>query len=644
MMKKLFIYLIITFLIGCNNSTTPAKDNNVAVSLTIPQWLLQQDIELVVFDQTANNELTDQTMLFALEKETKLQLKTGSIYKFTINPSNNPIDVACPLFDGCITDDNKKVNFGQLLSTRLSFSAIKYISQEGHIELSMITDLAVKLLEGEYVEVITPSTIKQVNSVLANTLGVISYQAIDKTTANISNWNAWLKKAINIAILFEKTQIKYNATSHLKTINRRLLHTLISDDNRLDEFNQFIIPDTAQYLQQLALSDEIAEEYLDELAKLRAYVLSKAIYPNKGFLPSPYFSENNSEISKHFLDDYRSLLYTFADESNEYHQVNQTVTTGYELIDRATQTIFDNLFSLFSDVIKQVPVSSTSGVYQVDTLNVNYNKADSQWQIEGLYHNLNLNLTMTLEQFRINPIEGNLYEFTLSGQLATQEMTTVFETSKISLFYTPPENPFGGLADGTGYITLNSTLQIEDENASFNGDLTLQINTHKNINEEQTLIQHVEFAQVYGELEQAQDKSQLSLSLVHPNINNEVQANILPDNLITAVNYSGSVLGLGEPLLTMYLPYKSVQKGLDLNNLDIIAYFEGRLSQFQFNGTDRTFTYQGKNQDGVQWSLTYNKKEAEGQVTLQNEEQGTPRVLKDLAGIMFNDGNFISIF
>ncbi len=128
------------------------------------------------------------------------------------------------------------------------------------------------------------------------------------------------------------------------------------------------------------------------------------------------------------------------------------------------------------------------------------------------------------------------------------------------------------------------------------------------------------------------------------NINNEVQNKILPDNLITAVNYSSEILGLGEPLLTLYLPFKKAKDGLDLEDLDIIAYFEGRLSQFQYKGTSRKFTYQGSNQDGVQWSLTYKNKESQGQVELLNIEQGKPRVLKELAGIMFNDGNFISIF
>ncbi|MCP4322021.1 MAG: hypothetical protein GY787_09265 [Alteromonadales bacterium] len=651
-MKKILIVLIFIFLAGCNDSTKSDKSvagvlpaNNITVSVTVPDWLLQQDLELLVFDQTTDNELVAQTMLFVAEQETELVLQTGHIYKFTVNPVNNLIEVSCPLLDGCfMPNTDKKVSLGSLLQTRLSFSAIKNVTDNAPIELSLITDLAVKLVEGSYVEAVTPTTIKQVNSVLANTLGIISHQAINKAPAELTQWNRWLKEAINIAILFDNNTVILNGTSHLKTINRRLLHTLTDKGNRLEEFNQFVLTDAEQYLQQLALSGEVPDEQLYELAKLRAYVLSKAIYPNKGFLPSPYLNEDDLAVTKHFLDDYRSLLYTFADDSSEYNQLNNATTAGFDLINQVSENLFDDLFSIFSDVIEAVPLSAASGIYQVDELSVDYNKEDNQWHIDGNYNDLDLNLTITLGRFVVNAFTGNSYQFSLSGSLASDEISTTFTTAKISLFNNPPEDPFGGSADGTGHIRLTSELIIENADTSFAGQMLIQMNTHKNISKAGELVQHVEFTQVYGDLHQAQGTSQLALSLVHPDINNEVQTKILPDNLVTAVNYSGSVLGLGEPLLTMYLPFKKAKGGLDLENLDIIAYFEGRLSQFQFNGSSKKFTYQGHNQDGVEWSLTYIKKETQGQVNLLGKEQGKPRVLKDLAGIMFNDGNFISIF
>jgi len=646
------IFTFFIFLTGCNDSTKSDQSvvdslpaSNITVSLTVPQWLLQQDLELVVYDQTTDNELVAQTMLFVAEQETELVLQTGHIYKFTVNPANNPIAVSCPLFDGCfMPDDDRKVSLGSLMQTRLSFSAIKNVTDNTPIELSLITDLAVKLVEGTYVEAVTPATIKQVNSVLANTLGIIAYQAIDQVPSELSQWNHWLKEAINIAILFDNNEIIANASSHLKTINRRLLQTLTGKDNRLDEFNQFVLTDAAQYLQQQSLSDEVPAEQLYELAKLRAYVLSKAIYPNKGFLPSPYLNEEDLAATKHFLDDYRSLLYTFADDSAEYHQLNDATTAGFDLINQVSENLFDDLFAIFSDVIEAVPLSAASGLYQVDALSVDYNKEDNQWHIDGKYNDINLNLIITLDRFNVDAFTGNSYQFALSGNLASDEISTTFTTAKITLFNNPPEDPFGGSADGTGHIRLTSELIIENADTSFSGQMLIQMNTHKNVSEQDSLIQHVEFTQVYGDLQQEQGTSQLALSLVHPDINNESQTKILPESLVTAVNYSGEILGLGEPLLTLYLPFKKAKYGLDLEDLDIIAYFEGRLSQFQFNGSSKKFTYQGKNQDGVEWSLTYIKKETQGQVNLLGKQQGKPRVLKDLAGIMFNDGNFISIF
>lgn len=124
----------------------------------------------------------------------------------------------------------------------------------------------------------------------------------------------------------------------------------------------------------------------------------------------------------------------------------------------------------------------------------------------------------------------------------------------------------------------------------------------------------------------------------------ETKDTLFSDNLVSAVTYSAPIKGLGEPLLTIYVPYRDLSKNLNIRDLNIIAYFEGRLTKFIYKGTVKNFDYLGENQDGVNWNLVYRKKETDGAVYHGKSEKGKPRVVKSLPGIMFEDGNFISIF
>jgi hypothetical protein len=656
MARLLLILSIFLSLSACSGDTktanaTSVKDSVVSVqntlTLSLPAFMQHQALDITVYNQLAGT--FDSTHSIAPEdKSIALPLNTERLYRVTVNPDNDYIDIKCPLFDGCYDERNDaQVTYNAPINTRLSLSALVYVDTDQDIEISPISDLTLKLFDATYRADEPKMSLLQARSTMANTLGVISYHQLAQPEQGTDYRNYHLQKAINIAALFEGNSIKANATSHLKTIARRVIQTVNGQQNRLDEFNRFIFDDAADYLQQYAqhvnsAADVNATQQVT-LAKLRAFVLSKSVYPNKGFIASPYLGESKLETTKHFLDDYRSLLYTFVDDSNEYQQVVSATTLAYELIDHVTSNLLDDSFDLFNRVLDQVPLNSNTGQYHVDDLIIDYDDDALTWQINGDHKGKTVALNVSFENITVDSFAGNLFSFAVNGKIASSNAAILLNDAEIELYQTPPDDPFGGEGDGTGSINIISKVTATQGSDAYTGIFKAQLTTHKQPGKT-TLVQNLEYAQVYGTLAGPAQDHQLALALVHPDINHETSSKLMPNSLLALVNYSSPIKGLGEPVLGIYMPFADVDQGFDVNNLQAIVYFEGRLSQFTFNGTTSKFDYTGRNQDGVEWQLTYRKKEADGEVNYLQEQMGHPRVLKDLAGLMFSDGHFVSIF
>jgi hypothetical protein len=698
MLNKVLLCLLISInIVACKSSDSesnkedlqgvspPASTTLASLTISVLPHYLVDDEELFIYDLTNDGELVVQTSVVtkALNStelnsgemsngetsttELTVELAVGHIYKVVFNPQGNLIAIKCPLAKGCLAEvatefQDETVPFGETLKTRLTMSIITTVEQAKQITITPITELAAKLLQSSYVDEITPENIKKTQSVLANTLGLIGYQhlfentfeksTVQQPTENIpaslvnhEHWNNWLSRALIAGILFDQRTLNINGNSRITSIYNRLYYTLVNNDNRMGEFNQFVLADADLFLRDFVFSKtpDATAEFLAKIARMRAYLLAKNSYPEKGYLPSPNIGKEALAQSKSFLDDFRSVLYSFQTDTPEYEQVNNAVRDGYQLIEAFSNNILVDLFPVFTDVLNAVPLGSDDGEYQLDELTINYLDNKLQWQITGQYEGLTLALTIKINRIQVNAITGNAFVFSAQGQLSTEAIRTELTDTKFSIQLNPAEDPFSGQTDGTGFIGITTQAQISQaqSNEQFTGTMDARITIH--LNDDNQLLNTLESAAIVGELTNS-SSHKLSLGIIHPNVEQEQSDELISKDVIAAVSYSAPVHGLGEPQLTLFVDYEEIADGLTVSNIDTIAYFEGRMAQFSFSGKSNNFTYQGINQDNTQWQIKVKKKVAEGDVRLNNEIQGTPRVLKDLPGIMFNDGNFISIF
>lgn len=421
---------------------------------------------------------------------------------------------------------------------------------------------------------------------------------------------------------------------------RRLTGSLNNNQGTWNQFFAFIMQDANAFLSAESQWLTTVEEK-QKSAEIRAHLLSKLLFPEKGFKPSPYLFETDLQQSKRFLDDYRSLLYTFVDNTPEYQQVVDATRSMNDFMTDLSETIFTDLFDLFNDVLDEVPSNSDTGNYQLGELSIQYNNDDLHWQLTGDYKGLDVNLSVTLQSVSSSSFVGNRYQLLTDGTIGATKTNLQLTQAEIVIFQNPPEDPFGGEADGSGYITVKSGIQVSQSDDQFAGDIDIRLTTHMVAGQ---LIENTESMQIQGALTNSGFTQDVSIILIHPDVMSETKDGLFSDDLVSAVTYSAPIKGLGEPLLTIYVPYKDLSKKLNIRDLNIIAYFEGRLTKFIYKGTVKNFDYLGENQDGVNWNLVYRKKETEGAVYMGKDEKGKPRVVKSLPGIMFEDGNFVSIF
>jgi len=655
-MKHLLTLLLLLGLAACGSSdknssdtqaTSPPPNNNTINISALPGYLVDNQT-IAIYDLSAGKRLVSQLSLTPNEQGTatvSTELAHGGVYKIVFNPNNDIINIRCPLRQGCLeysyqSKRTETIAFNAPLASKLQLSAIIAPTTSGDLTINLSSDLAARLMQSDYIADITPQTIAKAQSAIANTLGLIGYGSAFNSSAE-NSWNSLLNQAINAGILFDQRQIKLNATSRLTSVLLRIYQTL-NNDNKLDQLNDFYLSDADIYLQDIALTAPSSQDQ-QQLARVRAYILAKNIYPQQGFAPSPYIELPAIDKSKKFLDDFRSILYTFIDDSAGYQQVNDSVTDGYRLIDDFSQQILVELFPLFDDVLREVPIGSADGQYILDGLLITYNDDDLAWHLVGEYEQLTLDVTVTVQKFKISSSIGNSFTIIAVGDIDTAQQQITLTDTRFELKFNPPDNPFSGEADGSGHIAAYSNITLSQDQLSFNGQLNARLQLVKQA--DASIINTLESAAIYGTLtDLAQQQHQLSLAIVHPDISTETNKKLISDRAIVSFSYSAPLQGLSEPLLTLFVDPTAISEGLSVTDLDTIAYFAGRLTKFTFKGKARTFNYQGANQDNVTWQLDFDKKISTGQVDLAQQTQGKTRVLKEVAGILFSDGNFISIF
>lgn len=563
-------------------------------------------------------------------------------YRVVFNPLNEFIALKCPLRNGCVTEaTNRFVAYGAAINSRVSFSAYHNAAHGSKIDVGVLSDLVAKLYQaGVYADRVKP--LETIQSFVANVFGHIGFEKAFQIEADDIR-NSVLVKALDVAGVTQSGVVLSNGNSALTTMSRRLREHLNGNVQAVDELNKLWINDTLDYMQAEMLScTSCTEADLGRLARTRAVIASRYHPLATPYMPSPAIDlVEPIAKAKQNMTDFRALYYSLDSETPAYTTVISDVRNIGTIVDQFATLVTEDLFDLFADVLSDVPVGSKDGNYKLGALDINYTNSSQQWALKGTYQGLTVDATVTMISFRIDAGGDSRIEASLTGSVVNPELNSTLNGVVFDLVsFAENAQP---KPKSTGYIAVDGDFLLRRGASVYEGMVRSRlesITTADDVNK-----QVLESVYLSGELRRTANTSRVTISLVNPSLFLEsATADIIPEHVVTGVSYNDTLEGLSSSSLTLFFPFKDLNSFRIQDNIDVSASFAGRFMEFNFAGSSTTFIYSGRTQDDINWDFKVDDRIPAGFKYFNGTKIGEVRMLKDVPGVMFTDGNFVSIF
>jgi hypothetical protein len=643
----IFIPLLMWFS-GCGGGTekpvgqpeTPAPATQT-LEITVLHGMVTAGVRVEVHSVEGSAELLG----FATtdnEGKAIVTVKRQQSYRAVFNPLNEFIALKCPLRNGCRTEaSNRFVPYGSPVNSRVGLSAYHNAALGSKIDVGVLSDQVAKLYQaGVYADAAHP--LNTIHSFVANVFGHLGYEtAFLINTDDIRN--SFLVKALDAAGLTQSGVVLANGNSALTSMSRRLREHLAGDIQAVANLNELWINDTLDFMQAEMLScSACTDTEFGILARARAVIGSRNHPLATPYMPSPAV-EMVEPIAKakQNMTDFRALYYSLDSETPAYATVISDVRNIGTIVGHFATLVTEDLFDLFADVLSDVPIGSDDGDYKLGALDINYTDSTQQWVLEGTYKGLTVNATVTMLSLTIDSGGESRIEASLNGSVVNPELNSTLNDvtfNLVSFSETSQQNP-----KSTGYIAVDGDFLLRRGASVYEGMIRSRLESITTADDVDKQV--LESVYLSGELRRTANTSRVTISLVNPSLFLESEtADIIPEHVVTGVSYNDTLEGLSSASLTLFFPFEDLNSFRIQDNIDVSASFAGRFMEFNFSGSNTTFVYSGRTHDDIRWDFKVDDRVPAGFKYFNGTKIGEVRMLKDVPGVMFTDGNFVSIF
>ncbi|MBY0420439.1 MAG: hypothetical protein K2W88_20500 [Pararheinheimera sp.] len=646
MSRAFFVLFLSMLLSACGGSSTdtaqpesPATQQTLEISVLHGMVAAGTPVEIHSVEGSpqllgsANTDSSGKVSITVNRKES---------YRIVFNPFNAFIALKCPLAAGCFTEGNNRfVAFGSPISSRLALSAYHNAAQGTKVDVGVLSDLVAKLYQsGVYADTAKP--LKTIQSFVANVFGHIGYEtAFQIKESDIRN--STLIKAIDAAGIAQSGIVAANGNAALTAMSRRLIEHIAGDLQAMVSLNDLWIKDTLDYLQAEMLDcSTCSEADFASLSRVRAVIASRYHPLVTPYMPSPAVElEQPIARAKQNMTDFRALYYSLDSETPAYTTVISDVRNLGTIVTEFATLVTEDLFDLFADVLSEVPVGSKDGDYKLGSLNINYTDSTQQWVLKGTYKDQTVDATVTMISLQINTGGESRIEAELNGSIVNPRLNSTLNAVRFNLV------SFGENAQqkpkSTGYIAVDGDFLLRRGASVYEGMVRSRLESI--ITADDIDKQVLESVYLSGELRRAANTSRVTISLVNPSLFLESETtDVIPEHVVTGISYNDTLEGLSSSSLTLFFPFQDLNSFRIQDNIDVSASFAGRFMEFKFSGTNTTFDYSGRTQDDISWDFKVDDRIPSGFKYFNDTKIGEVRMLKDVPGVMFTDGNFVSIF
>jgi hypothetical protein len=389
----------------------------------------------------------------------------------------------------------------------------------------------------------------------------------------------------------------------------------------------------AKYLSQLQINndDDLLNSYLIE----EKFKLNRLLASTTG---KEQPSHSNDLHDKVLLEQFRDILAFINVQELKYNnEVNDKVA---EL-----STVFtddsENTTAIFSEVLAEIlqlysPVNNTlAGIYYYKGLDINYSGSPYTWLISGIYKGIEVNLELTIPQWRISAARGDFFVATISGNVSSANTTLSINTDELLLKFDGVEDVFNDEKAKTAIFNLITNISIATENGEINGRINIEGERAENEN-----------GQLFSVLKQFSflgllntENQTTNISLMAAKYSNALEQN--EDDFIYNILLDLPSSGSSDFRLSISGSNTNFEL---LDNVNLALKMQGKVLELNLTQLNDTRVMKIKGLDGRWLMLEQKKKDYSGHLYFGDLIIGEVITVRSLPGVLFPNGDFHSIF
>jgi len=423
----------------------------------------------------------------------------------------------------------------------------------------------------------------------------------------------------------------YENTNSIALIKESL--PLFVSENKISAIPHNYFSDIDQYLsdQQAINDDDLINRYLIE----EKFKLNRLLVSSTGDLSPTHSSDLNDKV---LLEQFRNIFAFINIQELKYNdEVNNKIT---ELSNILTDDS-ENTTAIFSEILTEVlqlysPINDTpAGLYQYQGLDVNYTGSPYTWVISGIYKETEVNLELTIPQWRISAARGDFFKATIAGNVSSADTTLSINTDELLLKFDGVEDVFNDDKAKTAIFNLITNISITTENGEMIGRINIE--GERVENESGQLFAILKQFSFSGLLSTISQTTNISIMAAKYTSSLEQNENDFFYNILLDLPSSGSS--------DFRLSISGLNTNFELlDNVNLALRMQGKIVELNLVQSKGTRKLLVKGLDGRWLTIEQKKKDYSGDLYFGNMKIGEVITIRGLPGVLFPDGEFHSIF
>lgn len=623
MFKKLISVSLLMSLVGCGGSsddkttdTLPVMlETSSRVSFYIAPWQAKSGTLTLINDNTGSIERID------VEDINSVTLPAATLNFHRVEFVSDSTTLPCPSFAGCgrtfrdnpyDENNNRRIDYQEVMDMTLSYRADFFAAPgENKLYLSPISSL----VSDDNLDITLES------------LSATPFYHLTHSQLNDNLEAELLTNALTFGVILKRAadiEVSLNTTGSRVIEQQAQLGSLPFYRMYADRY----VSENLLNVKGNQLLQSVVGEVKQKLASI-----GDAEHINQRMLAQQQLH------SKELLEDVRNILGVARLQEQKYSdELIQNLTEFEDILDQESQQTLIVLANVLYDVIYNFsPLNDTeAGVYTFQGLTINYQESPYSWVITGQYDNHDVQLDLTIPQWRISGILGNQVSGVMNAKVVGDDTQLNVDVSDLVVSFDGTDDPFStDQSETTGQLTIATNVTLENESSILTGDINLT--AHRFITPFEELLTVLSGFDFKGQLISENQATAFNLQAIEatPFINESTQ------NLVFALQLMMPLKGAKD----FQLAYVgNLNRLANITNAEIALRLKNRALEINLRTVGNNINAVIKGAQGRWLDVKQKGRNYSGGLYFGDTKIADVTAVRGVPGILFPDGTFESLF